>query len=309
MSRTIYSAGDEVYYPFNNRPSDRTMTVLNRNINVYSSGKMFVQYLYDGLLEHLVEDMHDNVDNDFDNLIVVSGAEGTGKSNFAYHLCKLYDPNFSVESGYIYEYEAFIRMLNEDRSSDRGKIFWMDEATNIASNRDWNKSDNKTFIQLLEMMRSRGWTLVMCIPDAGRLDVYIRERRARYLLVCRQMEWGGGPKQRGYVEVRVTTGPEKWFNIGYAKFPRMPDDVKAEYEAVKRRHQDAKLEELQAKIDKRPNGKKSEDLRRLRAIALLAREQGIKYKDLAAACGVSVQTVETWVNKAKEEREKEANST
>lgn len=32
----------------------------------------------------------------------------------------------------------------------------MDEATDIASNRDWMKTDNKSFIQMLEMMRSRG---------------------------------------------------------------------------------------------------------------------------------------------------------
>lgn len=304
MTMVIYDPGDSVGYPeISDEDCLRRMTVIERNYLRYTSGKSYTQYLLDGLLEHLAEDMHANVDNDFDNLVVVSGKEGSGKSNMAYHLCKLYDPNFTIEDGYVYEYSSFIDKLTESSTSgaDRGKIFWMDEATNVASNRDSMQRDNKNFIQMLEMMRSRGWTLVMCIPSVSRLDKYIREYRLRYLLICKEMAWGTGGRSRGYVEVKIQKGHELWGTLGYARFPKMEPEVKAEYERIKMSHQNEKMAEFQGQIKGKAQ-KAQRDTAKIRALALYAFEHGAKYVDIAVMTGYSKEYVKDILQQARCDR-------
>lgn len=305
MARLVYDPGDEVGYPRLDNPQGRLCTVIDRNVIRYASGKSYVQYLLDGLLEHLVEDMHANIDNDFDNLVVVSGKEGSGKSNLAYHLCKLFDPEFDLEDGYIYEFEAFIEKLASADGKDRGKIFWMDEATNIASNRDWMRSDNKTFIQMLEMMRSRGWTLVMCIPAVERLDVYIREYRLRYHLIARELSWEDRPaKSRGFVEVRFPKGAGTWFTIGYARFPQMTPEEKNLYESIKLKRQNEKIKEIQNKVvkEKRTKEGMAKDKEKIRRLVLYAHEQGATYVEIAQIVGCSRDHVKDMLRQARAER-------
>lgn len=304
MSRIVFEEGDVVGYPrIEELNCERKMTVLDRNVIRYSTGKNYVQYLLDGLLEHLAEDMHKNIDNEFDNLVVISGREGSGKSNLAYHLCKLFDPEFSVEEGYIYEFPAFIKKLTEG-GDDRGKIFWMDEATNIASNRDWMKGDNKTFIQMLEMMRSRGWTLVMCIPSLERLDVYIRDYRVRYLLIAKEMRWEGRTVvRRGYAELKIPKKNGYWFTLGYAEFPRMEPAEKELYEEVKRRHQDDKIAEIDERVNKkRTKDQYATDKRRIRTLTLKCYEMGMTYVEIAEMLGCNRDTVKDLLRQARAER-------
>lgn len=304
--RIVYDIGDDVGYPHFGDVGGRRMTVLDRNVIIYRSGKSYVEYLLDGLLEHLAEDMHTNVEKDFDNLIVVAGKEGSGKSNLAYHLCKLYDPDFNVEDGYIYEFHAFIEKLTENQGGDRGKIFWMDEATNIASNRDWMKNDNKTFIQMLEMMRSRGWSLVMCIPSVERLDVYIREFRLRYLLVTKEMKWENNQTfGRGYVEIKLPLKNDRWRTIGYARFPQMSKDEKEKYEQIKMSHQDEKIQEIQRKVEKekRTKSRFEQDRKNIRTLVLYAYESGRTYNEIAQMLGCSRENVKLLLRQARDERD------
>lgn len=306
MGRLVFDPGDIVGYPRLENPQGRTMTVLDRNIIRYASGKSYIQYLVDGLLEHLVEDMHSNVDNDFDNLVVISGKEGTGKSNLAYHICKLFDPEYNVEEGYIYDFEAFIEKLYTAEGEDRGKIFWLDEATNVASNRDWMRGDNKTFIQMLEMMRSRGWTLIMCIPSVERLDVYIREYRLRYLLTTMELGWENKPmKSRGYVEVSFPKGGGRWLTIGYAKFPQMSPEEKLAYEAIKKKRQDDKIKEIHNKVAKEKRSKEgmAKDKERIRRLILFAQDQGLTYNEIADLTGYSKDHIKDLLHIARKERE------
>ena len=60
--------------------------VLDAQIKMYRSGKFFIQYLYKDLLQKLAEDMHQNVKADYDNVVMIEGGEGSGKSNLAWNL-------------------------------------------------------------------------------------------------------------------------------------------------------------------------------------------------------------------------------
>lgn len=214
----------------------------------YPSGKIFIRYLYSDLLKLLAEDMKRNVDSHYDNVIAVVGAEGSGKSNLAWQICHAYDEYFDVKKQYVYSAEDFREKLREGAAL--GSTFWMDEGSNIANNRDWQSVSSKDFIQILEMMRSRGWTLVFCIPSFERLDVYIREHRIRYLIECKPMQFGKDDyeKARGYYELKKKA-IKGFTTVGYGRFDPMPEDVKEVYEAIKLDAQQKKIEEVTTRDD------------------------------------------------------------
>lgn len=207
--------------------------VLDTQLQMYPSGKFFIQYLYKDLLEKLAEDMHRNVRADYDNVVMIEGGEGSGKSNLAYQVIKAYNPDFDIKQTYVYNMDGIReRFAAEDYGGD---TFWMDETSQIASNRNWQSEDNKDLVSILEVCRSKHFSLIGCIPSITRADIYLREYRMRYLLRCRPMKFPRiGYKPRGIFELlKRDNETGKMKHIGYGLFDPMPDDQKQIYEPIK----------------------------------------------------------------------------
>lgn len=308
MAISVLEKGDVVTYPgpqgMANKPE---MRVLNRHINKYAqSGAIHIDYLFDeGILNGMIEEMRYSVEQKFDNVILISGREGSGKSSLAYHICKSYDPDFKMEEGYIYNYDEFLEALRN--GEERGRTFWLDEASNIASRHDWMKSDNKSFIQILEMFRSKSYTLICCIPVEDRIDNYIRNFRARFKIRCKIKSWSDSeiPK-RGYYELyRVL--PQEYGNaynelVGYGKFPPMPIAADRVYQAIKEDAQKRKLDELAEEKASKRHGDKEQGWK-LRQAILALQESGVDCSTIAANLKMSEQTVYNYCTQARKERE------
>lgn len=304
----IFEAGDTAYYPFLNNGKGKPMTVLGARVKRYRSGKMFVKYFFEGhtedgrgLTDRLIDDAKDNVDNAYDNLIVVCGAEGSGKSNWAVNFCKMYDPTFTLQERYIYDYLPFLEKLEDDFANARGgRAYLMDEATNLASNRDWQKEDNKNFIQLLEMFRSRGLTLVLCIPSFDRLDKYIREHRARFKIECLDLPEGKKFGGRGYYELTICR--TNTF-VGIGTFPKMSDEDKQIYEKLKEESQLKKLQEMKSAASGETNGgerlKLATERTKSMAMWFLERE-GWGYDEVSERFDIPKSTLRRWRTEMKE---------
>lgn len=304
----ILEAGDTAYYPFLNNGKGKPMTVLGARVKRYRSGKMFVKYFFEGhtedgrgLTDRLIDDAKDNVDNAYDNLIVVCGAEGSGKSNWAVNFCKMYDPTFTLQERYIYDYLPFLEKLEDDFANARGgRAYLMDEATNLASNRDWQKEDNKNFIQLLEMFRSRGLTLVLCIPSFDRLDKYIREHRARFKVECLDLPEGKKFGGRGYYELTICR--TNTF-VGIGTFPKMSDEDKQIYEKLKEESQLKKLQEMKSAASGESNGggrlKLATERTKGMAMWFLDRE-GWGYDEVSERFDIPKSTLRRWRTEMKE---------
>lgn len=208
--------------------------------------KPFIQYLYDDLLGLLVKDMHNNVDQKFDNVLLAVGGEGSGKSSFMWNLCSRYDPErFDVEQSYTYDMDVLRdRFANRDFGNG---IFWLDETTQVASNRDWQSRDNKDFVDILETMRSKRFLFAGCAPKLERVDVYLRDFRMRYLVKCMPFTFPKpyGYKRRGYFELfkrDETTLAMK--HVGYGMYDPMPKEVDDVYQPLKEAFQDRKIAEI-----------------------------------------------------------------
>lgn len=308
MSICVLSAGDQVNYP-NPRDvhGDLKLICKDRWIKRYPSGRYFIRYLYSNMLEVLAAEMWKNIDSDLDNVVMIDGAEGSGKSSLAYALATAFDPSFDMSKSYALNLKDLITLIH-DNESPAGAIFWLDEASVIAGNRDWMMSDNKTFVKILEMFRSRRWVLLMCMPDASRSDVYLRENRIRYRLHTEWLEWEKSPeKQRGYflltrIDYKATTGFRPSKEIGYGTFGPMKKDVAEKYMLIKTETQNGFLEEVYEK--KTRKGKEDMTAAANRRMMLHMKEQGLTTSQIANISGMAEQTVSNSITKARKEREK-----
>lgn len=221
-------------------------------IMVHQSGKLYIRYLYVDLIDNIVEDFRKNIASEYDNVVVVDGPEGSGKSNLGWELCKRYDPEIAADpvkkmrDCYVYSFDDLRYKVLEltKTNADVGRVFWLDETSNMANNRAWMKQDNQYLVQILEMMRSRGWTLIMCIPTKDRLDLYIREYRLRYWFHCEPAKFDQDDMMvdRGYFEThKYINSQEK--GGGYGEYPPMPPEEEAEYKRLKAESQAKKFAE------------------------------------------------------------------
>lgn len=207
--------------------------VMDAQVKMYRSGKFFIQYLYKDLLQLLADDMHRNVKSDYDNVVMIEGGEGSGKSNLAWDVINAYSPGFDISQTYVYNMQGIReRFAAADYG---GGIFWMDETSQIASNREWQSEDNKDMVSILEVCRSKHFSLIGCIPSITRADIYLREYRMRYLLRCKPMKFPTtGYKPRGIFELlKRNNESQQMEHVGYGLFDAMPDEAKQIYEPIK----------------------------------------------------------------------------
>lgn len=212
--------------------------VIDTHMMIYKSGKFFIQYLFEDLLQKLADDMHKNVRADYDNVVMIEGGEGSGKSNLAWQVIKAYNPNFDIRQTYVYNMDGIReRFAAEDYG---GNIFWMDETSQIASNRNWQSEDNKDLVSILEVCRSKHFSLVGCIPSISRADLYLREYRMRYLLRCKPMKFDSlGYRPRGVFELLKRNNESgNMEHVGYGLYDAMPEDAKLIYEPIKAEFQE-----------------------------------------------------------------------
>lgn len=222
--------------------------ILDYNFIQHDSGKYYTQYLYEDLMDLLVKDMHANVRKDYDNVVLITGGEGSGKSGCMYHLLQLYKGDWNdetdIKASYTYNMD-FMRQRFQSKDFGNG-IFWMDETTQIASNRDWQSQDNKDIVSILETFRSKKFLFGGCAPKLERVDVYLRDFRMRYHIHVQPMAFKStGYMPRGIFELEKRDPQSGEMRAcGYGLYPDMPDAAKAIYLPLKEECQEALREKI-----------------------------------------------------------------
>lgn len=316
-----FEKGDKVQWPQTTMPatenSQRFLTVEDAIVLRHKSEKYYVKYLFAELMQRIIEDMHCNVEEAFDNLCVIIGKEGVGKSHMGYYVCKSFDPDFDMEKSLIYEWSQFI----ESVANDTQKVYWLDEAVLVASNRDWMKDANKMFMKALQIIRSYKLTIVICIPSFDAVDVYIRTFRTRYLIKAHKMKWSQDREAvRGYAELSIPktdaernrlpkdAKAEDYFkSVGFMRFPKMDPEASQIYESIKLKHQQSTFKEMHA-LSEEISGKSryKRDKQSLAAlVSYLADVEGLSYQDIADIAGMPYNTVKGIAWRKRNEGEEE----
>ena len=282
------------------------LKVLDRTLILHGNGKIFVRYLYEDLLQALAEDMHKNIADHNDNIAIIEGPEGSGKSACSYWLCNIFNPEFDIKTDYIYDFDTFTEILAHRDITK--KTFWLDEMSNMANNRDWNTIENKNLVEFLEMMRSKSITFCGCIPHYERLDVYIRENRIRYLITCKPYKFDDcGLVRRGIFELQKKDEYGIMQHVGYGTYNKIPDDAAKIYEEIKLQSQQKKIEEIVNKGKDKNGGKYKkmyeERCKKERDIMLTMSQSGVDSKHIMDLFGYTdQQQYYNAITKARKER-------
>ena len=106
----------------------------------------------------------------YNNLIIIEGETGTGKSCMGLSLLQHLDAYAGAEN-LIFEKTEFYEALKKFR---RGTVIW-DEAGVYISHRKWLSEEQINIMQILQSFRYRKLNVIFTLPSAGYMDKVARE--------------------------------------------------------------------------------------------------------------------------------------
>lgn len=297
----IFEPGDTVHFPVLTDPTGPTMTIKGGRIFSYPSGKKYISYLVeghtdqeDGLTDRLAQAIKTSIVKEYDTIGIVVGKVGVGKSNLGVDLATSFDPTFTLEERYVFDLLPFMKYLRDHWTELKpGMAFLMDEAINIANNREWQNQVNVSFGKFLTMFRSLGLILIMIIPEKKRLDNYLRDgERVRFIAECKDLKNGGKYEGRGFYELTFDN-----HTVCMGTFPEMNTDLIDDYIAKKKEGQYQKLGEMIDDMES-SNGKGTKRLaestdRNKRMMGYFL-DEGWSYQDIADRFDIPYNTVKRW---------------
>lgn len=219
-------------------------TFYGRREGIYSDA-------YDRLIQTLVK----RINTDQQNVLLVEGETGSGKSAFCLNLCldlaRELKCGFDLDKDYIYSANDLWQKLKDP---DANPINFLDEGTvTLASNNAMQKSD-KQIATLMDTMRSKHWTTVIASPSHLRINSTIRRDHASFKIRCtsenKPLVKGYG---RGFFECRKAVRYEfkkdepEWYMMYAGVFGDYPPMLRDEYLKIKA---DRQAELMQRYIDR-----------------------------------------------------------
>lgn len=184
--------------------------------------------------------------DDMQNVIIIEGETGSGKSALALNICldlsRRLNCEFDLETDYIYSASD---LWNKLKQEDANPISLIDEASiTLASSNAMQKSD-KQILALFDTMRSRHWTTVLVAPSHMRINAAVIRDHVEFKLRCtpenKPLLPGFG---RGFFECRRAVKSEfkkeepEWLMMYAGIFGDYPPILRNEYLNLKAVRQD-----------------------------------------------------------------------
>ena len=115
----------------------------------------------------------------WDCVILIDGKEGSGKSTLSF-LCAWYISNTKITMNNICE--GTEDAVNKLEKLEDGSILIVDEGNLLFSSKDTMKSEQRTLIKILNVIRQKRMCLIIVAPSFFDLNKYIAVQRPRFLL-------------------------------------------------------------------------------------------------------------------------------
>lgn len=229
------------------------------NRNLHKDMHMVAPYTtYYGRKEGVYSDAYDDLvirlakrtKADMQNVIIVEGETGSGKSSLALNLCvdlaRKMGKTFDLQRDYIYSATDMWKKLADPNASP---ITLIDEGTITIASNNAMRGDDKQMASLFDTMRSRGWTTFICTPSFHRINSTIRKDHATFKLRCTPKNDPLIPGYgRGFFECRRAVRSEFrnedpiWMLMYAGIFGDYPPSLKDEYLQIKKERQDELME-------------------------------------------------------------------
>ena len=108
------------------------------------------------------------------NMLLIQGEPGEGKSWFALRLGQILDKNFDVELQVVFERSHLLFLIGPNSPLKIGSVIIIDESQYIAGARRWYENVQKDVMENIESVRSRGFVIIIVALHIELLDKIIR---------------------------------------------------------------------------------------------------------------------------------------
>ena len=115
---------------------------------------------------------------DYDDVTVVVGLEGLGKSTQAIQYCSVVSDTFSLKH-ICYEMSDFVNAI---KIANKYDSILLDEGGMFLFSRDAMSANNKILVKLLMLSRQKNLHICIAIPQFTAIEKYIREHRVTTLI-------------------------------------------------------------------------------------------------------------------------------
>lgn len=178
--------------------------------------KEYVGKPFDPTLIYMAWKSYKRLIDDKDNVTVICGLEGDGKTTLGINLCSLISPNFNFNNT-CFTNEELIRNM---QSMGKTESILADEGGVMLFSREAMNTTNKMAIKLLMAVRNKNINFVICVPNFFNIDSYIREHRVNMLIQIRKRSHYRGFLREGVGIINRCTKNKNVLatKIGYGKF-------------------------------------------------------------------------------------------
>lgn len=141
--------------------------------------------IYSDAFDIFVKELASRIKHHQQNVVIVDGDTGAGKSTLAIQLCydlaKRMKKPFDLKKDYIYTLDDLWDKLQDPNASP---ISLIDEGSLLLSSKRSMSKENQDMVNLFNTMRSRGWSTIICAPSIFQIDKGVRTIHADYRVRC-----------------------------------------------------------------------------------------------------------------------------
>jgi hypothetical protein len=132
------------------------------------------------------------------NMILIAGPPGEGKSYFALRLAQIFDKKFDPGLQIVFERSHLLHLLGGNSPLKRGQIIMIDEAQFAMGARGWYEQIQKDLMEHIEAVRSKGYIIIIVALHQELLDKIIRQ------YVLSHMMWMQGRGKAAVYEFKLS---------------------------------------------------------------------------------------------------------
>ena len=131
-------------------------------------------------------------DQNYHSIIAITGKVGTGKSTLALEIAKqisiLNNNHFCITKNVIYTREDFYKKVIEAKQNE---AIVSDESMNLFYKREFADKEQKGLLKLLDMIRYKNLTIILCVPNFWALDTHVLNTQVRFWvhITKRKLGW------------------------------------------------------------------------------------------------------------------------
>lgn len=205
-------------------------------------GKTKIDIVSFKALEWLISELESRVEDAWDNIVMITGQERSGKSTLGFHIYKKLAERLGKEYSVDNIYFSAKNLHKDAKSADHRDIFMLDEAGAELYGKEWYKQVQKSIVKLLQVIGKKELTIILNLPHRTLLNKDIRNRRIHYWFHTSTKKRRNAndviKRSRGYAKLREPHTNE-WSDTAFWKakftinYPALEDEVWEEYEKKK----------------------------------------------------------------------------